>query len=654
MGGVIRAATYAWRLTLDGAEAVPLAFAAVGKAANTNMNVAANATEVAAASLAKLTTNLGGVSKQIEGLSKLRTELAAIAGVGGLALIVKNSLDVAGNMQQLAAQTGFSTKSYQELVFALMQYNVHQDEATAAMRNFSETTTEFVMHNAGSAKEVYETLFGVKDAQKIAQQGLGNIDKFFVQVLDRIGKLQSEGQKILFLKDLMSKMAGPGLASAANDGAAAIEAFRQQAEKLGIVMSDTLIDKANNAQDKIESLAKALHISLAVAIDENSDDIARVADLLINAVPMAAHAAVIAVGSIKTAWDLLKIAVLGTADVMLHGLDGVINAERRLANVIPGVHVSERTGLEGSMAWIEKQIADSAGDIAHTGNMELGKDDGGLLVTVHPRSGSAQGTGGTTPPPRGDDAAAAKAKQEAEAYAKLTQNLNEEIAAMGTSEREMFISTEQRKLSVDATKAQKDAVAQLAGKLFDEKQQWEEVKSAATATGNAVSTALEDAIVKGKSFHDVLRSLAQTLEDIAYKFFIGDPLSKSVTSLLEGSSSSSSSSGGGIFSGIMSLFGGGKADGGPLDPGKWYIAGEHGPEPIWGGGPGAYAAGYPSGGATAARQAGPVFNVDMRGASVDAVARLEQFVHKLNGSIESRALYAMQQKGIRTLNPGGI
>ncbi len=39
------------------------------------------------------------------------------------------------------------------------------------------------------------------------------------------------------------------------------------------------------------------------------------------------------------------------------------------------------------------------------------------------------------------------------------------------------------------------------------------------------------------------------------------------------------------------MFGGGKAEGGPLDMGKWYIAGEKGPEPIWGGGPGAFAAG---------------------------------------------------------------
>lgn len=48
---------------------------------------------------------------------------------------------------------------------------------------------------------------------------------------------------------------------------------------------------------------------------------------------------------------------------------------------------------------------------------------------------------------------------------------------------------------------------------------------------------------------------------------------------------------GGFLAGLLG-FGGGRAGGGPLDQGKWYIAGEYGPEPVWGGGQGAFAAGY--------------------------------------------------------------
>lgn len=58
-----------------------------------------------------------------------------------------------------------------------------------------------------------------------------------------------------------------------------------------------------------------------------------------------------------------------------------------------------------------------------------------------------------------------------------------------------------------------------------------------------------------------------------------------------GSSSSSTITNGGD----LTQFGGNMASGGPLEQNKWYMAGEHGPEPIWGGGPGAYAMGYGGG-----------------------------------------------------------
>ena len=44
---------------------------------------------------------------------------------------------------------------------------------------------------------------------------------------------------------------------------------------------------------------------------------------------------------------------------------------------------------------------------------------------------------------------------------------------------------------------------------------------------------------------------------------------------------------------------------------------------------------------------GPTFNVDMRGASVEAVARLEKLVTSVNGSIERRALNVMSQARLR-------
>lgn len=74
--------------------------------------------------------------------------------------------------------------------------------------------------------------------------------------------------------------------------------------------------------------------------------------------------------------------------------------------------------------------------------------------------------------------------------------------------------------------------------------------------------------------------------------------------------------------------------GGPVQGGRRYIVGERGPEMITMGGNGYVTPNNQLG--------GPTFNVDMRGASLEAVQRLEQFVATVNGSIEQRSVRAVQ------------
>jgi hypothetical protein len=79
-----------------------------------------------------------------------------------------------------------------------------------------------------------------------------------------------------------------------------------------------------------------------------------------------------------------------------------------------------------------------------------------------------------------------------------------------------------------------------------------------------------------------------------------------------------------------------RAGGGPVKGGRSYIVGERGPEIVTMGGNGNVTPNSALG--------GPTFNVDMRGASLEAVQRLEQFVMQVNGSIEQRSVAAVQDR----------
>ena len=121
---------------------------------------------------------------------------------------------------------------------------------------------------------------------------------------------------------------------------------------------------------------------------------------------------------------------------------------------------------------------------------------------------------------------------------------------------------------------------------------------------------------------------------------LGGKLGQFLGAFLGGHSAASTTDTGINFEADAALFGGGMADGGPLEQGKWYIAGERGPEPIWGGGSGAYAAGYGSQGSTVLA---PVYNIDARGATTDLIARLPVILKQNNDALENQIVTRLRR-----------
>ena len=88
-----------------------------------------------------------------------------------------------------------------------------------------------------------------------------------------------------------------------------------------------------------------------------------------------------------------------------------------------------------------------------------------------------------------------------------------------------------------------------------------------------------------------------------------------------------------------------RAEGGPVGAGRPYIVGERGPELFV---PRSSGQIVPNGGGGVQNH----FNVDMRGASADAVIELRRLVLQVNGSIETRAVNAVvnaRQRGVSAL-----
>jgi hypothetical protein len=110
--------------------------------------------------------------------------------------------------------------------------------------------------------------------------------------------------------------------------------------------------------------------------------------------------------------------------------------------------------------------------------------------------------------------------------------------------------------------------------------QAEKTKSLAEDLGLTFTSAFEDAIVSGGKFSDVLKGLEQDLLRLITRKMITEPLGNFITDALKGAMGGSGGAGGGILSSIgsffSSIFGGGRANGGPTNAGSLYQVNERG------------------------------------------------------------------------------
>lgn len=175
-------------------------------------------------------------------------------------------------------------------------------------------------------------------------------------------------------------------------------------------------------------------------------------------------------------------------------------------------------------------------------------------------------------------------------------------------------------------------------------EQSQRVAQFANNVGQAFASAFERAVFAGDSLGDVLKSLVKDLVMLIARLLIIEPLARSITDALRGGMSGGGKGGkggGGFFMDFLgSLFGGFFADGGFLGPGKWGIAGENGPEPIYGGKTGLTVVPNGAGGGLAYND-NRVYQFSGTGAEI---AEMRRMIADLDRSVEPRAFATMAEQ----------
>jgi hypothetical protein len=197
---------------------------------------------------------------------------AGLAGVvsglsiGLIAQGVKSALEYAGSLGEVAQQLGVTTKELQIFRYAVQQNGGTLEQADKALGKFATSISQARSGSAQMAKTFDAVGVSLADLEtKSKSDILGQI----ADEMKRTGGASANaaaGVKI-FGKDFKSIVPTLDLGSKGfNEVAAA-------AEKLGIIMDDALIQQADDASDKLDSLATILKAQVSVAVAESSGEI---------------------------------------------------------------------------------------------------------------------------------------------------------------------------------------------------------------------------------------------------------------------------------------------------------------------------------------------------------------------------------------------
>jgi len=229
--------------------------------------------------LADSTKEIQRTSKHIEtsldGMKKAFGALVTVEVGRRLALFGKEALDFAADIKDAAEAVGITTQSLQELRYAALDAGLDAGTLDAALvklgTNLGDAAT-----GTGSFGATLERL-GIS----LTDSG-GNLlgmDAMLVKVAEAIRTAGTEQERLSIATDAFGKGSAAGMVRILRDGAAGLDDVRTRAQELGVVMSDDLIERADEASKMFERLGLIISVNMKAYIADLIDTIVHLGEV---------------------------------------------------------------------------------------------------------------------------------------------------------------------------------------------------------------------------------------------------------------------------------------------------------------------------------------------------------------------------------------
>lgn len=234
-------------------------------------NGAANASNGNAQLVMSVANAVTGVTAFVQALKQLGQALIDCA---------TQSTQLADNLATLSSQTGISTQTLQELGYASEFVDVSMETMQGAMTRLTQKMGE-VQNGSASAKQAFDDLhISVQNSDG----SLRSSEQVFYDVIDALGGISNKAEQDAASMQIFGRSAQQ-LAGVIDAGSSGLRAYADEANNLGVVMSDSEVQALASCQDSFDKLDAVMEASSNRISASLAPSFAGLADVISNLDP---------------------------------------------------------------------------------------------------------------------------------------------------------------------------------------------------------------------------------------------------------------------------------------------------------------------------------------------------------------------------------
>lgn len=202
--------------------------------------------KTASASMQSVAASADEISAKTATAAEKTKALSAAAAALGAAMLgaAYNSMKLADDLNMLSKQSGISTDALQKFRYAADVVDVSAETITASVRKMKKNMDS----NSADVQEAWEAIgVSVRDASGEYRDA----EEVFYDAVKGLSKISNETERDILAMQIFGKSADE-LAGIIDDGGAALKAYGDEAERLGLILDEKTLKQLNEAKDEID------------------------------------------------------------------------------------------------------------------------------------------------------------------------------------------------------------------------------------------------------------------------------------------------------------------------------------------------------------------------------------------------------------------